>query len=341
MGTGRVHYHGGFWPLGVWQDTSSIPALVTGESLVPSTAAYELRAYKRLRPKIETASAFVFAAEFRDLPRMLKSTSRTFHEIWRVMGGNSVTKMMQPNRVADNFLNHQFGWVPFVNDLSKFYTTFQNAAKAKSQLTHDNNRSVRRRVTLEDQTSKVTLSSGTGMGVEPLGDLVGTLLCTGVQPTWQHVEENHSTVSAVGCFKYYRPEFDETLPDYNSAWTGIKRDLTLYGLRVSPSNIYRATPWTWLIDWATDFGDNIIAFDDMVLDSVAFQYLYLMRRVQKTQTFLQTLPFWDGTQTMSWPVNYDGKVRRGASTPYGFGLTWNLLTPRQLAILAALKITRP
>jgi hypothetical protein len=246
---------------------------------------------------------------------------------------------MQPKKAADTFLNHQFGWSPFINDLSKFYTTFQNAAAIKSQLTHDNGRYVRRRVVLDDKTESKVISSGVGMGVEPLGDLVGTLFTTGVQPRWQIIEETHDFVSAVGSFKYYRPEFDASLPDYNSAWNTIQRQVDMYGLRISPSNVYRATPWTWLVDWCTDFGNVIDAFDDMVLDSVAAQYLYVMRHTTKVQTFYQTLPFWDGAITASWPIKTDGKVRRGASTPYGFGLTWNLLTPRQLAILAALKIT--
>jgi hypothetical protein len=178
------------------------------------------------------------------------------------------------------------------------------------------------------------------MQVEPVGYLVQSLFQPGVNPTWEIKMREHSYVSAVGSYKYYRPEFDSSLPDYDSAWNNVCRDLTIYGARLSPSNVYRATPWTWLIDWFTDFSTNIDAFSDIAVDAVAARYLYVTRHQYTEQILTQTLPFKDGTVSVSWAINWSEKVRNGASTPYGFGLSWNLLSPGQLAILAALKITR-
>jgi hypothetical protein len=339
-GTGRLKYVGGFTPMGLW-NTWNIPAMVLTTQWIPDTTAWELQAYKKTRPRIEKASAFVFAAEMRDIPRMLRSTSRTFDELWKVMGGSTgVSKVMQPKKVADNFLNHQFGWTPFLGDLKKFHQTFQNAAAIKARLRANNDKYVVRRATLSDQESRKQISSGTGMAVEPLGDLISKLFIPGVQPTWELVEIQRSTVSAVGQYKYYRPEFDASLPDYDSAWNRIRREADIYGARISPANVYRAVPWTWLIDWCVDFGSVIDAIDDIALDALVARYLYVMRHECTTTVFLQRLPFISGPQTISWVVKSDAKVRRGASTPYGFGLSWNLLSPRQLAILAALGITR-
>lgn len=339
LGTGRVHYEGGFLPIH-WANGFNWDDWLSPAFTPLSTASWELQAYKRTRPKLEQASAAIFTAELRDLPRMLKTTSRTLHDAWRLVGGNQKSKLMTPHSVADNFLNHQFGWVPFVSDLRKFNTTFRNSAAIKARLTANNDKWTRRRVTLDDTWTERVVESGIGMQVEPVGYLVQSLFQPGVNPTWEIKMREHSYVSAVGSYKYYRPEFDSSLPDYDSAWNNICRDLTIYGARLSPSNVYRATPWTWLIDWFTDFSTNIDAFSDIAVDAVAARYLYVTRHQYTEQILTQTLPFKDGTVSVSWAINWSEKVRNGASTPYGFGLSWNLLSPGQLAILAALKITR-
>jgi hypothetical protein len=178
------------------------------------------------------------------------------------------------------------------------------------------------------------------MQVEPVGYLTQALFEPGVNPTWSLRERKHSYVTAVGSYKYYRPEFDASLPDYNSSWNSVKRYLTIYGARITPSTVYRATPWTWLADWMSDFSGNIDAMTDIAIDAIAARYLYVSVQSATEQVLVQNLPFRNGTISAEWSLKWTEKVRNGASTPYGFGLSWNLLSPRQLAILAALKITR-
>jgi len=339
LGTGRVHYEGGFSSIH-WANGYDWGAFLSPSKTPLDTSAWELQAYKRTRPKLEKASAFVFAAEMRDIPHMLKSTAHTFHEAWKLVGGSQESKLLSPKSAADNFLNHQFGWVPFVGDIRKFYTTYQNAAALKAQLKAGNDKYTRRRVVLDKQETDKVIASGSGMQVEPVGYLVQSLFDSSRSPTWELKERKTSFVSAVGSYKYYRPEFDENIPDYNSAWNTINRELTLYGARITPSNVYRAVPWTWLIDWAADLGGVVDAMTDIAIDAIAARYLYVSRHESTEQILTQTLPFRDGDISTSWSVKWSEKARMGASTPYGFGLSWNLLSPRQLAILAALKISR-
>jgi len=345
-GNGRARYEGGFAPLNLLSGLN-IPSLVTGETLIPDTTAWELQAYKKTRPKLESASAFVFVAEMRDIPRMLRSSGKFFHDVWKDVYESNIPfrnrrtmHIMQPKKIADDFLNHQFGWTPFIGDLRKFYSTFHKAAAMKARLRANNDKWITRRATLADETTEELVSSGTGMEVEPLGEIIGKLFTTGSSPRWEIWDEKHSVVTAVGNYKYYRPEFDANLPDYNSAWNTIQREITLYGARISPSNVYRAVPWTWLIDWCADIGGVIDAMDDIAIDALAARYLYVMRHEYTVRKFTQLLPFVDGTLSLTWDLKTDAKVRKPASTPYGFGLSWNLLSPRQLAILASLGITR-
>jgi len=339
LGTGRVHYEGGFLPIH-WSNGYDWNGWLAPSFPQLSTASWELQAYLKTRPKLEKASAAVFLAETRDLPRMLRSTSRRFHDVWRLMGGNTNSRIMTPRKVSDDFLNHQFGWTPFLGDFGRFYKTFQDFHNIKSRLRENNDKWIRRRVVLEDSWTDTVVSSGVGMQVEPVGYLVQSLFETGINPTWEIRERKHSYVTAVGSYKYYRPEFDASLPDYNSAWNSVNRYLTIYGARITPSTIYRATPWTWLLDWFTDFGSNIDAMTDISVDAIAARYLYVSSHQTTTQFFTQTLPFKGGSISSTWPIYWSEKARNGASTPYGFGLSWALLSPRQLAILAALGITR-
>jgi len=110
---------------------------------------------------------------------------------------------------------------------------------------------------------------------------------------------------------------------------------------LSPSNIYKAVPWTWLIDWFTDFGSVVDRLQDIGLDGIASKYLYLMRHDFREVVLKQTLPFKNGgAVTLEFNRVTDVKIRRESDSPYGFGLSWGSLSPKQLAILVALGVSR-
>jgi hypothetical protein len=310
-------------------------------SLVPSLDGWSDVAFAKTRPRLEKAGAGIALAELRDVPRTIKSTARDLSDIWKVMGGSTTSRIMQPKRVANSFLNEQFGWVPMIKDIRDINHVYENQAKIKSQMTNENNRWIRRKATLLDDYQETKLGGEGGMRVSPAGDPVpSTLFRDGAAPHWELWEKKHSYITTSGSFKYYRPEFDATIPDYSSGWNEIRRQMTMYGLRISPSNVYRATPWTWLIDWFSDFGSVMDRITDWGLDSISCRYLFLMRHDIRTVTLKQVLPMRTGDVTLEFDRVIDAKIRRGSDSPYGFGLSWNGLSPRQLAILSALKISR-
>lgn len=343
VGTGPLRYTGGFTnPLFQGDSTSyvSLPYLLGATSpLIPSVSGWSPQAFAKTRPPLQKAGAAVFIAELRDLPRQLRTTSNIFHDLWKASGGSGNARFLAPKGAADHFLNHQFGWVPFISDMQKFSSTFQDAAAIKSRMTNENGKWIRRRATLLNDYQETLLASDSGMRVEPAGDYVSTLF--NGTPRWEVWEKKASLITTSGSFRYYRPEFDDSLPDYGSVMSSIQRQLTIYGARLSPSNIYKAVPWTWAIDWFTDFGSVIDRFTDIYQDQIAAKYLFLMRHDYREVVLKQTLPFKSGgIVTLEFSRITDCKIRRESDSPYGFGLSWNGLTPRQLAILAALKISR-
>lgn len=355
VGTGPLRYTGGFTNPVFQGDTTSYASIAAllgfASPLIPSTASLESLAFAKTRPPMERAGLAVAVAELRDLPRMLGASASVFHKAWKTSFDQGIfTKSfladkarnlpyMAPKESANHFLNHNFGWVPFLSDLEKLGRAFRDSAAIKGRMSSENNKWITRRAILVNNVQETKLAGDFGMRVEPAGDYVNTLFFA--DPYWEVWERKATLVTTSGSFKYYRPEFDRTLPDYDSAWNTIQREMSLYGARISPSNIYKAVPWTWLIDWFTDFGSVVDRFNDIALDGIVSKYLYLMRHDFREVVLKQTLPFKDGgTQIIEFSRVTDVKIRRESGSPYGFGLSWGSLSPKQLAILAALGVSR-
>jgi hypothetical protein len=347
-GNKPARYQGGFiqnnFPVitGVTDDYINSSKIFGSNTLIPSTAGWGPTAWARSAPKIEMASGYVFLSESRDIPRMLKTTSRVFHDSWKLMGGSGSSASMAPKKVADHFLNHEFGWAPFLSDLGKFYTAYQNTANYMSQMAHGNDRWKVYRRTLSDVKQVTKLASGTGQLSEPRL-APSTYFRPGVSATWELFEEVSTIVTSSGQFKWYKPEFEIDGNQnfvHNSAFDRIGRQMTMYGLRISPSNVWRATPWTWLIDWGFNVGRNIDRIQETLLDGVVAKYLYLMHHKVRTLVLYESLPFAQGDVKLVWRRYIDVKQRKEADSPYGFDSPWDSLSPMRLAILAALGLSR-
>jgi hypothetical protein len=344
---GRIwKYVGGFGdPIWVDDDVENYSDLellfdATTSPFLPSSELTGPEAYARVRPHLQKVNLAVATAELRDLPRMLQQTSQSFHEIWKTMGGKTTPILQQPKKLSEDFLNTQFGWIPFVSDIQRFSYVFSNAAAMKGKLIAQNNKWFRRRWTREITEDRQLVASGDQIRVRPAGNTINQMCDNSPGPgRWKIERDLITTLSAVGSFKYYRPEFDASLPDHMSGWSGIQRDLTLYGARINPSNVYKATPWSWLLDWGTSVGDSIDHFNDAVLDGVVNRYTFVMQGQQRKLNFNQVINFRSGAVSMDWSRYILTKTRQPAGSPFGFHLSGNL-TPRQLAILAALGLSK-
>lgn len=376
---GLQRYVGGFAPPGNsffgGTDISNVNTLFAVNSpLFSDLSSFGSEAWSKTRPKLEKAGLGVAIAEIRDLPRMLKTSAKEFHDAWKVLDWATRQKNvaykvlkpfeMSPKRAADSFLNQQFGWVPFLSDLRKLNDVFQNSRRYIDQISDQNGKWVKRHATLvgeyhpgssvgagrlgqseqvqsdgsyfTPETTETRINSGVGQILDPIID--ASYFST--NPTWEVIERVETLVTSVGSFQFYRPEFDKTLAEFNSAWNTVMRHMTIHGVRVSPSNIYKAIPWTWAIDWISDVGAHVAYLDDILVDSVAARYFFVMQHKTITRSVIVTLPFWSGVVALQFDRVIETKQREQGSSPYDFSLSWDSLTPRQLAIAAALGITR-
>jgi hypothetical protein len=251
---------------------------------------------------------------------------------------------MAPKKAANHFLNHNFGWVPFVKDLADFLSNLRDFREKIGILSTQNGQWIRRRSILENVLidEPVPGWSGTGIhNVYPLNTSPANDTWVGT-PHWEYRHKYQQYSTAVGSFRYYVPYFDVYSPEWGGLGS-VRRQLMLHGLRVSPSNIYKAVPWSWLVDWLAPVGHALQALQDEQFDNLVAKYLYTTTHSIHVSEFQQYVPFNSasgGPRTLTWTRSLEAKQRKGISSPYGFGLTWDSLSPKQLAILAALGLSR-
>lgn len=347
-GSWRYRYDGGFsdplWiaALDEVSDSQYFSIMIDSinASILPDLASLGSAAYARLRPSQERAGVGVALAEARDLPRMLSSTAKAFHESWQALGGSLTSPKMAPKKVANDFLNVQFGWIPFLSDLSRMDATWHDAHKYMSQIKRDNNKWVRRHRADKVIENETLLYSRTDIaGVTPAngGNFYGIM----VPPYLYTIKLQELTeVWYEGVFKYYRPEYDDSIPGYDSGYGQLQRLRTLFGARISPTVIWRATPWSWAADWFTNAGDVIQRAEDWATDSLVSKYMYLMHHRRRRFELRSQFSTSDGrSHDIVWYRSADVKRRESADSHFSFSLS-GALTPRQIAILAALGLSR-
>jgi hypothetical protein len=347
-GNRKYEYTGGFYNPDISRDPIPLSTLANmgwnagqDHSLLPDPEAdYGSQVFDRLRPQLSDGGLAVAVAELRDVPQMLSTSAKGFHEIWKSMGGHQSSPFMQPKKLADHFLNHEFGWVPFLSDVGKFADNFKHGKMKIDQLADSNNTWQKRERTLHKNTTGWNLEhfQENYSGCQPLGAYLNQVF---PYTTFEVYSRLVDRVWAEGSFKFYRPELDKSLSSYNDNWPAMQRQMLLHGARINPSVLWRATPWTWLIDWGLGVGKLIDNLEAIGLDGVVSKYLYLMQST-KREIFSQHSLHGSagGVVNLRWDRGYTVKQRVEASNPFGFGLSFGGLSPMKVAILAALGISR-
>jgi hypothetical protein len=180
-------------------------------------------------------------------------------------------------------------------------------------------------------------------------DLTGKTPVAGLLPTsWFGATGVVKTETVTTVDRWFSGEFCYYLNLGDSITDKLKRHTAeankLLGVRLTPELAWNLAPWSWAADWVTNAGDifhNVSAFQS---DGLVMRYGYIMEHTTVIKTMTLSGFSISGSTTGSFaPISLrfvkERKVRRGAS-PWGFGLTDTDFSPRQLAIIAALGITR-
>jgi hypothetical protein len=236
---------------------------------------------------------------------------------------------------GSEYLNLEFGWEPIKSDVNDFANAVVNAGRILAQFERDSGKLVRRRFEFDPLESHVV--QRVNNNVSPYANVS---LFDGNQNKGKIIVIRDTTIRRwfSGAFTYHIPRGNTTS---GMMRRGVAESNRLLGISLTPDTLWNLAPWSWAVDWFTNAGDVISNLSDWAIDNLVLKYGYIMEHTvnRDTYTFSGPTGFAGGGRPSTIVVTSETK-RRLKATPYGFGLTWTGFTPRQLAIIAALGITR-
>lgn len=224
---------------------------------------------------------------------------------------------------SKEYLNVQFGWLPIISDLKKYAHTVKHRNEIIRSFKKGSDRKIRRRYPFPPNVSTDS-RAGTVITSPSHG-------ASGMLGTMTEFRESRSWFS--GAFRYHIPLGSDILSKLDRYDSYANK---LLGVSLTPDTVWNLAPWSWAADWFSNTGDLMTNVSNLGNDGMVMQYGYMMSSAknERTVTFGNT----------SGGRGYYRKVietkRRIPASPYGFDMTWDGLTNRQLAILAAIGLTR-
>lgn len=243
-----------------------------------------------------------------------------------------------PSKGSDEFLNWEFGIAPLLSDLRKIVSSYQRQTAILRQLQRDNGRVVRRRFAFP---ASITNSESTFEGL--YGPYLGTdssiMKEYGTDPIVNKIRRTERSTWFSGAFSYFI-SVDSSLMaklDQFSAKANV-----LMGARFDASLVWELTPWSWLLDWQSTIGRALKTASLLSSDNLVIRYGYLMSHVVIEDSYMVgPRKSTEGTPIpASHVVLRSERKERIRATPYGFGVDLKALTGTQIAILAALGMSK-
>jgi hypothetical protein len=351
------YYNGGFVPTSFGPGQLSMSDLKEMALSGPygkdyqDASAYGASAYRQFKPKLQGVDLPVALVEtYKDGADMLMQSAKGFHDIWKSLGGSATH--FGPKKAADHFLNHTFGWVPFVNDVLQTHDAFNNQDRALRQLARDNGKWIKRGGNVvREQTTLDTFTDHWVHGpyvYPPLDGHLYRLVWNPISGINQFGLTTFTTqvdtrIWFKGSFQYYVPSLRNELwwkdSKNKSQYLHTFNVLRYYGVRISPTILWKITPWSWLVDWFTNAGSVIDNLSDGIQDNLIARYAYIMSHVKTHAVNDSKIYLRNQTVHCRWTQEIESK-RRDEVSRFGLGSSNSELSVKQLAILTALGISR-
>lgn len=245
-----------------------------------------------------------------------------------IIGSSLMRDQVKTARSAGSeYLNVEFGWKPLVKSVQDFARAVKNGNSQIMSYSKEARRHTRRRYSFPTVMDPVKYDSDQGGTLRPAQvpfHSRGSYWEQSTQDTWFS-----------GAWVFYVPVGD----DLRSRILRTNSEANkLLGTRLTPSVLWELAPWSWAVDWFTNVGDVFTNISAIGVDGLVMKYGYIMHhnRTFREQRHTRTSkPF----LTTYRDATFDTKLRMEAS-PYGFGVNWDGMTPRQIAIATALGLAR-
>lgn len=220
------------------------------------------------------------------------------------------------------YLNFQFGIAPLVSDLQHFLEAVQHP-KFRAALQSRLDKEFRvRKVLDKGSTSTQRPLTSAEMSVGPAAGGTGYLKSTRDWRVWSSCS-----------FAYHQlTELDRLLADLDNVTGGL-------GVLPTAIDIWNLIPWSWLVDWFTNFNQVMTNLSYLGRDGLYLRYGYVMATYTDVQEHYRAGTAYNHPYSTIGTLKTERKYRVGAS-PFGFGYTWKDFNPFQLSILGALGVSR-
>lgn len=237
------------------------------------------------------------------------------------------------------YLNKEFGWEPLVSDIRKAMHGVVDAHELLKAYERNSGKVVRRNYEFPLEQTESTTDLGSSNGYTLVALDPWTVDASKSTPHLHRTSKFSRRTWFSGAFTYHLPlGFGSRFGIVDAA----AKAGYLFGIELTPETLWQAAPWTWVGGWFSNIGSLTSILSDMQTDGLVLRYGYVMEHTLATDTY-----FLDGRTTYlpSYPeathvtFSYERK-RRVRATPFGFELFWPQFSPRQLAISAALGLTR-
>jgi hypothetical protein len=233
--------------------------------------------------------------------------------------------------LSSEYLNYQFGWVPFVNDIRNFAHAVKNSTTILEDFRAGSGKNTRVGYHFPENVFNSS-NQGTVNSVRSDGIL-------GESGSCYNFEQSGSKVWFNGCFTYYIPMGNDTASKMQRYGAYANK---LLGVRITPEVLWNLTPWSWALDWFGNTGDVLSNLSMLGNDGLVLKYGYVMRHnYAKTQrTWIKdahggrTAPGVGSTRRLQ-----EVKTRFPAS-PYRLFAESAPLSATQIAVITALGLNR-
>jgi len=261
-------------------------------------------------------------------------------QLWR-------RKTQALREAGSEYLNYQFGWAPLVSEVHSVTNAARHHRDIMQNYRHSEGRNTYRRFDFSPEASTVEEEISPGYALLPLSS--NFLWAGSTAEPRRIICKNERKRWFEGCFTYGGPSGTDNFR--RALGFGSDAD-KLYGLNLDPELLWELTPWSWAVDWFTNVGDVLSNISQFAAAGLVMRYGYMMEETISTYytqygdfTYLRLK---SGSKSEATTVK-GGRCAAGVQTvtkarcpanPFGFGVGWEGLSPTQLAITAALGITR-
>lgn len=248
--------------------------------------------------------------------------------------------------LGSEYLNYQFGWAPLAKEVSDVSKAARHHRDLLSQYHRGEGSDTHRRFDFPSQIQTASLPPSFSPND------------WGLPWKWSRPDGTRQVSLVKETKKWFEGVFTYALPTQDDSWgkaMGFGSDAdALFGLALTPEILWELTPWSWAVDWFSNAGFVIHNVTSFGLAGLVMRYGYMMEESIERVAAEGHLPSMvtgtlvNGSEIKQKEVplgTYSSGVesvtkRRVPASPFGFGIGWEGLSPTQLAITAALGITR-